>query len=95
MKSENKKKQVSTKSPEKIKEMLMKKELTKLLAFVRKEGLRAIQYRIDFLTENLGTLSAQHVTLDNREILLLHQNAKYAYIDELKNPKPKKKVKNS
>ena len=69
---------------------MLKQEFRKLLAFVRKEGLRAIQYRIDFLTEKLDTLSAQHTILDNREILLLHQNAKYAYIDELKNPKPKK-----
>lgn len=74
---------------------MLKQEFRKLLAFVRKEGLRAIQYRIDFLTEKLDTLSAQHTMLDNREILLLHQNAKYAYIDELKNPKPKKtRVKN-
>lgn len=90
MKIENKKKQGSTKSPEKIKEGIMKKELTKLLAFARKEGLRAIQYRIDFLTEKLNTLSSQHDMLDNNEILLLHQNAKYTYIDELENPKPKK-----
>jgi hypothetical protein len=69
---------------------MLKQEFRKLLAFVRKEGLRAIQYRIDFLTEKLDALSSQHTMLDNREILLLHQNVKYAYIDELKNPKPKK-----
>lgn len=80
-------------SPEKLREMEFKAKVRKLLIFANKEGVSVLKYQREFLINN-PTLTQQHKSLSNKELIDAYDLAIENYFENLKPPKKFVKSKN-